>query len=52
MMYLPLGQQVLQLEPISVLLLISLRALACSVFVAIEVHKLLWSIRGRKRHAR
>ncbi len=42
-MFVPLGQKVLHVEPISFTAFVSLWALALSVFVAMEIHKWIWS---------
>ena len=44
-MFLPLGQKVLQVEPVSLTTMACLWMLALSVFVAMEIHKWMWSIR-------
>jgi magnesium-transporting ATPase (P-type) len=45
MMHLPLGQTVLQIEPVHSLTWVTLFGLALTVFVAIEVHKRAWARR-------
>jgi len=50
-MFVPLGQRVLQVEPLSLTTLASLWALALSIFVAMEMHKWVWAVRGRRRSA-
>ncbi len=44
-MFVPLGQKILHVEPVSLTTFASLWALALSVFVAMEVHKWIWSVR-------
>ncbi len=49
-MYSPLGQRVLQTAPVDLKTFAVLFALALSVFVAIEIHKVSWALRyGRQR---
>lgn len=50
-MFVPLGQRVLQVEPLSLTTLASLWALALSIFVVMEMHKWVWAMRGRRRSA-
>ena len=50
-MFLPLGQKVLQVEPVSLTTLACLWVLALSVFVAMEIHKWTWAMRERRRAA-
>ena len=47
-MFLPLGQKVLQVEPVSLTTMACLWVLALSAFVAMEIHKWMWSIRFRR----
>ena len=47
-MFLPLGQRILQVEPVSFSNLICLWTLSLSVFVAMEIHKWIWAIRQRR----
>ncbi len=44
-MFLPLGQKVLQVEPVNLATVTCLWVLALSAFVAMEIHKWIWSIR-------
>ena len=44
-MFLPLGQKVLQVAPVSLTTMACLWVLALSAFVAMEIHKWMWSIR-------
>jgi len=44
-MFLPLGQKVLRVEPVSLTTMACLWGLALSVFVAMEIHKWTWSVR-------
>jgi Ca2+-transporting ATPase len=46
-MHLPLAQAVLQTEPVGLSTWVTLLALALTVFVAIEIHKLTWALRQR-----
>lgn len=46
-MFSPLGQEVLQVEPVSFTTLVGLGALALSIFVAMEIHKWTWALRGQ-----
>ena len=50
-MFVPLGQTVLHVEPIGLTTLAGLWALALSVFVAMEIHKWTWAMRERRRAA-
>ena len=47
-LFVPLGQKVLQVEPVSLTTLVCLWALTLSIFVAIEIHKWTWAMRQRK----
>ena len=44
-MFVPLGQEILHVEPVSLTTFAGLWALALSVFVAMEVHKWTWAMR-------
>ena len=48
-MFLPLGQEVLRIEPLSVTTMSSLWVLALSVFLAMEIHKWTWAMRERRK---
>ena len=50
-MFVPLGQTVLHVEPIGLTTLAGLWALALSVFIAMEIHKWIWAMRERRRAA-
>jgi magnesium-transporting ATPase (P-type) len=50
-MFVPLGQEILHVEPVSLTTFASLWALALSVFVAMEVHKWTWAMRTQRRTA-
>ena len=50
-MFVPLGQTVLHVEPIGLTTLAGLSALALSVFIAMEIHKWTWAMRERRRAA-
>jgi cbb3-type cytochrome oxidase maturation protein len=50
-MFVPLGQKILQVEPVSLTMFACLWALALSVFVAMEVHKWTWAMREQRRAA-
>jgi P-type Ca2+ transporter type 2C len=50
-MYLPLGQKVLRVEPLSFSTLICLWAIALTIFVAMELHKWTWSMREQDRES-
>ena len=50
-MFMPLGQRVLQVEPVSLTTMACLWTLALSIFVAMEIHKLMWSIRFARNGA-
>ncbi len=45
-MFVPLGQEILHVEPVSLTTFACLWALALSVFVAMEVHKWTWAMRN------
>lgn len=47
-LFVPLGQKVLQVEPVSFTTLVCLWAIALSIFVAMEIHEWTWSMRQRK----
>jgi Ca2+-transporting ATPase len=47
-LFVPLGQKVLQVEPVSLTTLVCLWALTLSIFVAMEIHKWTWAMRQRK----
>ena len=47
-MFVPLGQEILHVEPVSLTTFACLWALALSVFVAMEVHKWTWAMRERR----
>ena len=48
-MFLPLGQRVLHVEPVSLPTFAGLWALALTVFVAMEVQKWTWAMRERRK---
>ena len=48
MMYLPLGQTLLEVEPIAPIIWLALLGCALTVTLAIEIHKLVWDSRTRK----
>ena len=50
-MFLPLGQEVLRVEPLGLTTLASLWALALSIFLAMEIHKWTWAMRERGKAA-
>ncbi len=50
-MFVPLGQKVLHVEPVSLTMLVGLLALALSVFVALEIHKWTWAMREQRKPA-
>jgi Ca2+-transporting ATPase len=50
-MFLPLGQKVLRVEPVSLTTLVGLWALALTILLAMEIHKWTWSIRERRNAA-
>jgi cbb3-type cytochrome oxidase maturation protein len=50
-MFLPLGQEILHVEPVSLTTFAGLWALALSVFVAMEVYKWTWAMREKRRAA-
>jgi Ca2+-transporting ATPase len=45
-MFVPLGQKVLRVEPVSLTTMACLWTLALSIFVAMEIHKWTWAKRG------
>jgi len=47
MMYLPLGQKILQMEPVQLNTWIILIVLALTIFFAMEIHKFLWSRKNK-----
>lgn len=46
-MYLPLGQEILQTEPVQLNTWIVLLALALTIFITMEIHKWLWTLRDK-----
>ena len=48
MMFSPLGQKVLRVEPLGLTTLACLAAVALSIFVAMEIHKWTWAMRERR----
>ncbi|NIL97980.1 MAG: HAD-IC family P-type ATPase [Planctomycetales bacterium] len=50
-MYVPLGQEILRIQPVDLTTFVCLWALALSVFVVMEVHKWSWDMRTRRRKA-
>ena len=49
-MFVPLGQEILHVEPVSLRTFVCLWALALSVFVAMEVHKWTWAMRSAAQY--
>ena len=49
MMYLPLGQNLLRVEPVSLTTFVCLWGLALSVFIVMELHKWAWALRENRR---
>ena len=47
-MFVPLGQKVLHVEPVSLTTFACLSVLALSVFVAMEFHKWTWAMREQR----
>ena len=47
-LFVPLGQTVLQVEPVSLTTFFCLWAIALSILVAMEIHKWTWAMRQRK----
>lgn len=50
-MFVPLGQEILHVEPVSLTTFASLWALALTVFVAMEIHKCTWAMREQRKAA-
>ena len=50
-MFVPLGQKVLRVEPVSLTTMACLWALALSIFVAMEIHKWTWAKREQRKAA-
>ncbi len=50
-MFVPLGQEILHVEPVSLTTFVCLWALALSVFFAMEVHKWTWAMRTQRKTA-
>ena len=50
-MFVPLGQEILHVEPVSLTAFACLWALALSVFFAMEVHKWTWTMRTQRKAA-
>ena len=46
-MYLPLGQTILQTEPVQLNTWILLITLALTIFLTMEIHKWLWALRNK-----
>ena len=46
-MYLPLGQTILQTEPVHLNTWILLLVLSLTIFISIEIHKWFWAIRNK-----
>jgi len=46
-MYLPLGQTILQMEPVHFNTWILLLVLSLTIFISIEIHKWFWAIRNK-----
>ena len=47
-MYLPALQTVLRTEPVSLSMWVTLLGLSLTIFIAMELHKLIWSAHGRR----
>jgi Ca2+-transporting ATPase len=50
-MFVPLGQRVLRVEPLSLTTLACLWVLALSIFLAMEIHKWTWAMREQRKAA-
>jgi len=51
MLYLPVGQKLLSTEPITLQSWLILLALAGTLLVAMELHKVSWALRSRRQSA-